>query len=145
MSQILSEWLNEEIKLSHKINPTELDQVFRSGYLFGELLNRFNVQKDFEKFLPSRSTDACVSNFTRLEPTLHTLGIPFNAQICRDLMAGKPGAAAKMLYQLRITLPKVEKLQADKPKETLIDKIENAHKALNSYPSTPKSKIIRFL
>jgi hypothetical protein len=39
MADLLAKWLNEDIKLSQKINDFEKD--FSNGYLFGELLNRF--------------------------------------------------------------------------------------------------------
>ena len=88
MSQILSEWLNKEIILSQEIHPSGVDQAFRSGYLFGELLNKFDLQKDFDQFRSTKSTDSWVSNYVKIEPTLRKLGIPFNAKVVKDLMDG---------------------------------------------------------
>ena len=134
MSQILSEWLNRDVKLSIHVKASDLDQSFRSGYLFGELLNRFSLQKDFDTFSSSRSTDAWIANYIKLEPTLRHLGIPFHATIVRDLMQGKPGTAAKLLYQLRISLPKIKTLMQAK-EETAT----GVSRGNQSYPSTPKS------
>ncbi|RKP16927.1 hypothetical protein ROZALSC1DRAFT_24728 [Rozella allomycis CSF55] len=106
MSRILSEWLNNDLHLSQKIDPTSLDERFRSGYLFGELLSKYNVA-NASVFSQLKSTDSWVSNYIKLEPVFRMLGIPYNAQIVKDLMEAKPGSAAKILYQLRITLPKI--------------------------------------
>lgn len=40
MSQLLLQWLNDEIQLSKKVSDLELE--FANGYLFGELLNKYN-------------------------------------------------------------------------------------------------------
>ena len=66
MAEILATWLNEEVGLSRVSIPsscawpnrvclcvqrvTDFEEDFSSGYLFGELLWKFNQQADFEEF-----------------------------------------------------------------------------------------------
>ena len=137
MSQLLSEWLNRDIRLSQVVKPSDMDSSFRSGFLFGELLSHFNLQKDFTTFSSSRSTDAWISNYIKLEPTLRQLNIPFHAQIVRDLMQGKPGTAAKLLYQLKITLPKLQQQMAVNLAKSNYSFGDTSPES-KSYPSSPK-------
>jgi hypothetical protein len=44
MDLILS-WLNDEVQLSIKI--TSIEEQFSNGYLFGELLSKYNQQLNF--------------------------------------------------------------------------------------------------
>jgi hypothetical protein len=48
--------------------PTPISaQSFASGFLFGELLARCNLQPDFAHFLDKNTPDARINNFTRLQ------------------------------------------------------------------------------
>lgn len=49
MSEIILNWLNDEIQLSKRINNFEED--FHNGYLFGELLAKYNQQLNFPEFV----------------------------------------------------------------------------------------------
>lgn len=58
-------------------------------------------------YLPLLSTsNAKLNNFTRIEPTLHLLGVPFDLAQAKAVMQGQPGAATRLLYQLFILLQK---------------------------------------
>jgi hypothetical protein len=47
---LILNWLNDEVQLSKKI--TNIEDQFANGYLFGELLARYNQQLDFlEEFV----------------------------------------------------------------------------------------------
>lgn len=48
MSQLILQWLNDEIQLSKKVADLELE--FANGFLFGELLNKYNQQLNFDEF-----------------------------------------------------------------------------------------------
>ncbi|XP_027564922.1 sperm flagellar protein 2 isoform X8 [Neopelma chrysocephalum] len=109
MSRILCEWLNEEVKLSRRVVPGSFPEEFSNGYLLGELLHKYGLQDDFKQFSQSRVADAKVNNFSRLEPTLHLLGVPFNESVAQDIMTGQHGAATKLLYELYIALEKKRK------------------------------------
>ncbi|CAD8194779.1 unnamed protein product [Paramecium octaurelia] len=105
MSQLLMVWLNDEVQLSRKVTSFEKD--FNNGYLFGELLSKFNQQLNFEEFSNKDVREAKMKNFTLLEPTFKTLHIPFNFQIADQVIKGKKGVAMQLLYQLQMQLQKV--------------------------------------
>ncbi|KAM6328923.1 sperm flagellar protein 2 [Alca torda] len=109
MSEILCEWLNEEVKLSRSVVPGSFSEEFSTGYLLGELLHKYGLQDDFNQFSQSRVANAKLNNFFRLEPTLHLLGVQFNENVAQDIMTGQHGAATKLLYELYIALEKKRK------------------------------------
>jgi hypothetical protein len=45
MTELILSWLNDEVQLSHKI--TDFASDFQNGYLFGELLAKYNQQLNF--------------------------------------------------------------------------------------------------
>ena len=45
-----------------------------------------------------------LNNFTRLEPSLRLLGIPFSATTVQELMQEKQGVAAHIVHQLYMSL-----------------------------------------
>ena len=57
----------------------------------------------------SRTMDSKLNNFTRVEPLLALLQVPFDTNTARDVMTENHGATTKMLYQLFIALEKKEK------------------------------------
>ena len=52
----------------------------------------------------SRNADSKLNNFTRIEPTLHLLGIPFDTNVARDIMTENHGVATRLMYQLYVAL-----------------------------------------
>ncbi|KAM6303370.1 sperm flagellar protein 2 [Podargus strigoides] len=109
MSEILCEWLNEEVKLSRRVVPGSFSEEFSTGYLLGELLHKHGLQDDFNQFSQSRVANAKINNFSRLEPSLHLLGVQFNKNLAQDIMTGQHGAATKLLYELYVALEKKRK------------------------------------
>ena len=82
---ILYEWLNKDVKLSTKIE--SIEHEFANGYFFGELLYLFHQQLDFmEQFQNSNLKQVMVKNFILIEPTLRSLGIPFNSNDAKDII-----------------------------------------------------------
>uniref|UniRef100_A0A8C5YR43 Calponin-homology (CH) domain-containing protein n=1 Tax=Marmota marmota marmota TaxID=9994 RepID=A0A8C5YR43_MARMA len=104
MSEILCQWLNQDLKLSRTVSPKAFAKAFSSGYLIGEVLHKFELQDDFSEFSESRISTARLNNFSRLEPTLHLLGVQFDQNVAHSIITEKPGAATKLLYQLYIAL-----------------------------------------
>ncbi|NXM67760.1 SPEF2 protein, partial [Serilophus lunatus] len=86
--------------------PGSFPEDFSTGYLLGELLHKYGLQDDFKQFSQSRVADAKINNFSRLEPTLHLLGVQFNENVAQDIMTGRHGAATKLLYELYVALEK---------------------------------------
>ncbi|KAM6229608.1 sperm flagellar protein 2 [Porphyrio hochstetteri] len=109
MSEILCEWLNEEVKLSRRVVPGSFSEEFSTGYLLGELLHKYGLQDDFNQFSQSRVANAKLNNFSRLEPSLHLLGVQFDENVAQDIMTGQHGAATKLLYELYIALGRKRK------------------------------------
>ncbi|XP_012974476.2 sperm flagellar protein 2 isoform X3 [Mesocricetus auratus] len=109
MSEILCQWLNQELKVSRTVSPKSFAKAFSNGYLIGEVLCKFELQSDFSEFSESRGSTAKLNNFSRLEPTLHLLGVQFDQNVAQNIITEKPGAATKLLYQLYIALQKKKK------------------------------------
>ncbi|XP_005872661.1 PREDICTED: sperm flagellar protein 2 [Myotis brandtii] len=109
MSEILCEWLNQEVKTSQTVSPKSFAKAFSSGYLIGEVLHKFELQDDFSEFSQSNVSSAKLNNFSRLEPTLHLLGVQFDQKVASNIITEKPGAATKLLYQLYTALQKKKK------------------------------------
>ncbi|KAM9743741.1 sperm flagellar protein 2 [Menidia menidia] len=100
MSDILSRWLNQELRLSKIVDPRTFAKDFSNGYLFGEVLHKYQMQNDFSMFLKKDTAISKVNNFTRLQPTLRLLGISFDINTAQDLMDEKLSVATHILYQL---------------------------------------------
>ena len=107
MARLIIEWLNEEIVLSRQIYSLEED--FKDGYLLGELLNRYNQQPDFNKFLDKGNPDAKINNFCLLEATMRRIGMNFNSKTAVDIMSAKKGVMKNLLYELRTILERIAK------------------------------------
>uniref|UniRef100_A0A8C9MXB0 Sperm flagellar 2 n=1 Tax=Serinus canaria TaxID=9135 RepID=A0A8C9MXB0_SERCA len=105
LSKILSCHLNRQ----KKSFPGSFPEAFSTGYLLGELLHKYGLQDDFKQFSQNRGADAKINNFSRLEPTLHLLGVQFNENMAQDIMTRQHGAATKLLYELYIALEKKRK------------------------------------
>ncbi|KAM3135116.1 hypothetical protein pb186bvf_012762 [Paramecium bursaria] len=105
MSQLLLNWLNDEVQLSRKVQSFEND--FANGYLFGELLSKFNQQLNFDEFQDKELRSAKIKNFQLLEPTFKTLSIKFNTQNVDGIIKQQKGVALQILYQLKMQLEKV--------------------------------------
>uniref|UniRef100_A0A8C5LXN1 Sperm flagellar 2 n=1 Tax=Leptobrachium leishanense TaxID=445787 RepID=A0A8C5LXN1_9ANUR len=109
MSEIICQWLNEELGLSKRVEPKYFAKEFATGYLIGEVLHKYQLQDDFDQFSQSRAAISKLNNFTRIEPTLHLLGIPFDQNFAQDVIGEQHGAATRLLYQMYIALQKKKK------------------------------------
>ena len=106
MTDLLCQWLNNDVKLQEIIAPETFAMQFSSGYLLGEIMSIHGLQDDFKSFSPGKTTDAKLNNFSRLEPSLRLLQVPFNSNVVCDVMREKPGTATRLMYQLYIALNK---------------------------------------
>lgn len=105
MAELLANWLNSEVQLTKEI--TNFEDDFSSGYLFGELLWKFNQQADFEQFSKKDAISHKLQNFEKLEPTLRNLKIKFDSQMVDKIMKKERGHALRLLYQLKKVLERV--------------------------------------
>uniref|UniRef100_A0A8C4RLI1 Sperm flagellar protein 2 n=1 Tax=Erpetoichthys calabaricus TaxID=27687 RepID=A0A8C4RLI1_ERPCA len=84
-------------------------RVLQTFWMTEYILHKYELQPDFDQFSISRMPDSKLNNFTRIEPTLHLLGIPFDLNIAEAIMKEQRGIAARLLYQLFIALQKKKK------------------------------------
>ncbi|XP_074612593.1 sperm flagellar protein 2-like [Acropora palmata] len=109
MTDILCRWLNEDVRLSRIIDPSNIAREFSTGYLLGELLNKHGLQEDFSFFSQNSTADSKLHNFTLLEPTLKLLEVPYDTNVARSLMNQNHSAITRLTYQLFIALGKKSK------------------------------------
>jgi CH-like domain in sperm protein len=76
-------------------------QGMASGYALGELLAKLNLQPDFDRFDASGTPAAMINNFTRLHPTLKSLGVKFNSNTANALIRRDRGVALQLLYNIK--------------------------------------------
>jgi hypothetical protein len=79
-------------------------QELASGYKLGSVLSNLNLQPDFGEFDEQHSPDAMINNFTRVQPTLKSLGIKFDSKRANALMREQKGVASQLLYEIRAVL-----------------------------------------
>ena len=102
MSALLLSWMNEELQLSSEIYNFDTD--FSNGYLVGEILHRFNQQKNFHKFINKSTADAKINNWCLLSPTINALAVKFDSKCAYSIMCQQKGFASKLLYQIKVRL-----------------------------------------
>lgn len=76
-------------------------QELASGYKLGQILNKLNLQPDFDQFDASGTPNAMINNFTRMQPTLKHLGIRLDSRRANSLMCEEKGVAAQLIYDIR--------------------------------------------
>jgi len=114
MSSVVVQWLNNEVKLSQNITKDSIDTDFRNGYLYGEILKQYGLidKKMFESlFYNGNSQEIAIRNYSLLETSLiQKLGLKLKANRVYDIIQGKPGEAAKLLYDIKtyIELKKID-------------------------------------
>lgn len=106
MSDILFKWLNIETKLSKKI--TDIEQEFSNGYLFAELLVKYQQLPSLDKFKNGDSHDEKNHNFTLLDKKFKDYNIRLKPEEFSGLMAGQKNLAKKVLFRIKMWLSKKE-------------------------------------
>jgi len=106
--------------LSSEIGNFETD--FSNGYLVGEILHRFNQQKNFHKFIDKHSADAKINNWCLLSPTINALAVKFDSKCAYAIMCQQKGYASKILYQIKMAIDKLSKTApvATRPKDNAV-------------------------
>eukprot|EP01135_Chromosphaera_perkinsii_P000517 Nk52_evm11s106 gene=Nk52_evmTU11s106 len=108
MSKILCDWLNNEVGLSTKVTPGTISDKFSNGYLFGEILHKFNLQEDLDQFKKGYSSDAKINNFRLLKNVVAKLDISFPAAKAEEIMQGKELTTTKFIYELRSSIERLK-------------------------------------
>ena len=109
MTSLLVEWVNDELQLEPLLTEETLAEELGSGFILGALLHRHNQLAEHERLRRRDTADARIENFCVLEPTLASLGVRFDANAALGIMSARPGAAAMVLYQLKVQLEKLTK------------------------------------
>ena len=100
MSDILLNYINNDIHLSKKISNIELE--FRSGVYFRELIEQeFNIKILNFNTNPKQYSEI-LRNFEILKNHLRLIGISFNDSNIKEIIEGKNGAAAKFIYKIKV-------------------------------------------
>lgn len=102
MSNLLIQWLNEEVQLSEPIS--DFHDTFRDGYLLGEILYRYNQLLIFDRFIRNGTPQNTLDNFALLQPVMLKIGIRFNGQVASDLMKGDESATKSIIYEIKMAL-----------------------------------------
>jgi len=102
MADLIGEWINNEVKLSKKI--TNIEDDFSNGYLFGELLQKFNKISNFNEYKNNDDNTIKIANFKLLEKALRDININIEKGRIFDLISKKRGVATRFLYLIKKTL-----------------------------------------
>jgi len=124
MTSILIAWVNEELQLDPPLTEETLGAQFASGFFFGALLHRHNQLPQHEKLRRRGTADAKIQNFCLLEPALSKLGVKFDANMAHAIMKEEPGAAAMVLYQLKIAMDKLVKFATPVSLHQMVDGVQ---------------------
>ena len=105
MTEILLNWLNNDIKLSKQI--TDIPNDFRTGYYFAELLNKTNHLPIISSYKNSSDKKDIIQNLHKLQKNLKDIGINLNEQ-CKNKIINSD------IYTSKIYLFKIKKLLESK-------------------------------
>eukprot|EP00892_Ulva_mutabilis_P002598 jgi/Ulvmu1/12339/UM089_0023.1 len=95
--EVLTQWISADAG----VQIVSLEEDLASGYNLGKILNKLNLQPDFDQFDESGTPDAMINNFTRLQPTLKHLGVRLDSRRANAIMCEEKGAAAQIIYDIR--------------------------------------------
>ena len=105
MTEILLNWLNNDIKLSKNI--TDIPNDFRTGYYFAELLNKTNHLPILSSYKNTSDQKDIIQNLHKLQKNLQDIGIYLNEQCKNKIMNSD-------IYTSKIYLFNIQKLLENK-------------------------------
>lgn len=100
MTDLLVNWLNNDIKLSRKIS--NIDKDFSNGYLYAELLFKFKQIPNIKNFNDSNNINTIDKNFLFLEHNFKNLNIQLNQENLKKLKNGEKNQNKKILYLIKM-------------------------------------------
>ena len=133
MSDTLLNYLNNEIKLSKKIK--YLDQDFKNGYLFAEVLSTIGYLTPNELSLfnkDAKTKQEIKQNYILLKENLQNLGVHLDELTINALTNNARGSAANLLYKIKTQIDrrnirfgdimkKINKYQKEEKKDKSIE------------------------
>ena len=137
MSDTLLNYLNNEIKLSKKIK--YLDQDFKNGYLFAEVLSTIGYLTPNELSLfnkDAKTKQEIKQNYILLKENLQNLGVHLDELTINALTNNARGSAANLLYKIKTKIDrknlrfddimtKINKYQKEEKKDKSIETLFN--------------------
>ena len=99
MSDILLNWINNEVKLSKNIQ--NIAEDFSNGYFFGELLYKYKLLPQFNQFRNSNEKSSITKNYTLLQYKFDELNINFTDKDKKDILNKKKYKAEMFLFKIR--------------------------------------------
>ena len=99
MTDILLNWLNNEVKLSKNIQ--NISEDFANGYFFGELLYKYKLLPQFNQFQNNNKKFSITKNYILLQYKFDELKINFNDKDKTELLSKKKYKAEMILFQIR--------------------------------------------
>ena len=106
MTDILCNWLNQDVGLSAVVNRNNLSETLRNGYYIAEVLYKYGLQSDIQLFSPKKNTDAIMRNYAMLKPTLSRIGIDISPWLILEIKNGNHPQIRTLIYQLYIGIKK---------------------------------------
>jgi hypothetical protein len=104
MSNLILDWL-ENLNLSRVVH--SLGESFQDGYLLGEIMYKYNQQRDFEQFVSEGSTLNILRNFELLDSSLRLIGVRFTSKIAGEVMKANVSVIKTLLYELKVSLERI--------------------------------------
>ena len=105
MTELLLNWLNNDIKLSKTIK--DIPKDFRTGYYFAELLNKTNHLPVMSSYKNTTNQKDIIQNLHHLQNNLKDIGIILNEQCKHKILNAD-------IYTSKIYLYKIKKLLESK-------------------------------
>ncbi|EGZ22069.1 hypothetical protein PHYSODRAFT_497283 [Phytophthora sojae] len=129
MSALLLRWLNDELKLHHKVEVLERDAS--NGYIIAEVLHLQGLEPHLERYETSSTTAAKIHNMELLGQKFEGLCVPFPVNTRRAIMMEERSAVLQFLLQLKDFLRRRPKGRPDTAKAKSLA-IEEPTKATSS-------------
>ena len=105
MTELLIQWLNEEVKLSKPI--TNIPSDFSNGYFFAELLHKMNHLPVLSIYKNSQNKKDILHNLDNLQKNLSQIGIQLDEKSRNRIINGD-------IYTAKIYLYKIKQLLSNK-------------------------------
>ena len=99
MSDILLNWINNEVKLSKNIQ--NIAEDFSNGYFFGELLFKYKLLPQFNQFKNCNEKSSITKNYLLLQYKFDELKINFTDKDKKDIINKKKYKAEMFLFKIR--------------------------------------------
>ena len=104
MTELLLNWLNNEIVLSKPIKDISTD--FRNGYLFAELLYKTKQIPKLSIFKNTNNYKDIISNFCHLQKNFLDIGVTLDENSRNEIMNGGPYTSKIYLFKIKQILSK---------------------------------------